>query len=400
MTWQRALFIVREEFGIREIADRFGVVEAAVKFWIGRTRDHVKHGWQPNEQNRRELISWALGLLSGEEPRWVTATMPDGTQRRELMKILPNSGRCPVDGAKMRRRREIIGLTHAELGATIRDALGMAPAKTRCRAYENYEQGVAKQGHPLPYRLLLMADALYCSHPSQIQPDDIREQLAEDRRMREIEDAQEAEKLMRKIEEHTRKVAPTIAEEDLPKVIAPEEVEDLLNACRMSNETGRRNRVMLETMYLAGLRVSEVCALRPEDVRFDGGFPHLHIEWGKGSRRRNVPIGPRLRARLMEWDNRRDPEAATFFHTRKGTPVRCNHLRQTVNRLCECVGLDPKKVSPHTLRHCYATERLESDYTVRDVQQLLGHKSLNSTMIYLHVRNQALVSAVNEDPRL
>jgi integrase len=399
MTWQRALLIVKEHFTVREIAARFGVRENAVWWWIGHTRSHTKHGNPPNEDRRRELVLWALGLLSGEEPRWVTATMPDGTERKELMKILPNTGRCPVDGAKMRRRREILGLTHAELGATIREALGMPPARTRCRVYENYEQGVDRQGHPPPYRMLLMADALYCSNPLQIQPDDISAELEEDRRQREAEDAEEAE-FMRQLEEKSIAVAPTIAEDDLPKVIAPSEVERLLNACKLGVRVERRSRAMLECMYLAGLRVSEVCALRPEDVNFTGGFPHLHVEHGKGNRRRNVPIGPRLRQRLMAWDDERDPDVGTFFHTRPGGPVSTRYMRRVVNRLCERAGLDPMKVSPHTLRHCYATERLESDYTVRDVQQLLGHKSLNTTMVYLHVRNQELVTAVNEDPRL
>ena len=400
MKWQRALEVIHEHgFTWDGVAEHLGVYEGAVDFWLACSRPHTKNKWRPLPETRAAIVDWALALLSGAAPRPITVTLPDGTVREEVVKVLPFSGGCPLDEEKMRRRREALGFTHEQLALRVRNVLRLGPPPpTRDRTYENLERGVV--ANPQPARFLAAADALFCGDPLEIQPDDIREQLEDDRRAYEKEEAT----IVKAIEEIMNR-PPAVAEDDVPKVIAPEEVEAILSACSTSRTSGRRNRAMLEVMYLAGLRVSEACDLVPDDVKIGLGgipvhFPHIHIANGKGGRARNVPCGPRLYKRLHTWARERDPEAEFFFHTGSSKQVMTSYMRQVVDRLCERAGIDPLRVSPHTFRHCYATERIENDYTVREVQQLLGHKSLQSTMVYLHVRNAELVGKVNADANL
>ncbi len=195
--------------------------------------------------------------------------------------------------------------------------------------------------------------------------------------------------------------APRIGDQDdAPKIIEPEEVEALLDACKLGRQVDLRNRAAFEAMYRAGLRVSEVADLRLEDVQIDGDWPHLHVRNGKGGKARNVPVGEKLAAWLARWRDAR-PAAANgiFFTTREGGAVSANYLRQAMKRLAREAGL-PEWLHPHTLRHCYATERLEANYTLREVQALLGHSSMASTQVYLHVRDQQLAERVAGDPEL
>ena len=155
-------------------------------------------------------------------------------------------------------------------------------------------------------------------------------------------------------------------------------------------------------MYLAGLRIAEVCDLRPGDLFLDGEFPHLRVRHGKGDRARNVPVGPTLRRRLVGWAQLRRRDSEWFFHTGKGGRVHETYVRQFIKRLIDRVPDDlgvPYHVSPHTFRHCHAVEALERGHTLREVQALLGHRSVQSTVVYLDARARAMARGDgNHDP--
>ena len=399
MNWRAALDIIHDDGGFsqREMADHLGVHFSALKFWMAWGRN-AKNRHQPTTDRQRTIVAWALDILSGAAPRFLRIDMPDGRVRRELLHVLPISGTCPVAVAVLRRRRQVLGLTHSELGARMRTVLCLPPPTRRERLYENIERRVGP--YPDPMTICALSDALLAGKAFQLQPATIDEDLHS-----EHEDhAAEEDKLMA-YDALLKAHPPAVAAEDVPKIIDPGEAEAVLDANRQTRRIGRRNRAILETAYLAGLRISEILALRPEDVRIGDpdsptDFPHIHVAHGKGDRARNVPCGDRLRTRLQSWARERDPKAATFFHTRTLTPVQASYMRRKVSELCRTVGIDPLRVSPHTFRHCYATERLEAGYTLAEVKDLLGHRSMSSTTLYLHTRSPELFAHVAADPRL
>ena len=170
----------------------------------------------------------------------------------------------------------------------------------------------------------------------------------------------------------------------LPEVLERQEVAKLLSAPNIRCLTGLRNRVALEIMYRAGLRVSEVCNLAPRDIRWRS--MEVVVRHGKGDKDRVVPFSSELLVWLERWRDKRPPEARTFLCTLSGTPVIPRYLQQVAKRCASRAGLDPTHVTPHTLRHCYATELLEEGFTIREVQQILGHANVGTTQIYTHVR--------------
>jgi len=180
----------------------------------------------------------------------------------------------------------------------------------------------------------------------------------------------------------------------LPKIMEREDVKALLAVPNTSCPTGLRNRTALELMYRAGLRVSEVTALKPGDIRWEKG--EASVEHGKGDRDRVVPLDAEAVNWLRLW--RKHPKhpkgAATFFCTLDGGPLSTNYLRDVVKRCARKAGLDPLAVSPHRLRHTYATELLDEGFTIREVQELLGHSSVVTTQVYTHVRPAGLAEKI------
>jgi len=180
----------------------------------------------------------------------------------------------------------------------------------------------------------------------------------------------------------------------LPKVIAREDVRRLLAVPNTSCPTGLRNRAALELMYRAGLRVSEVAGLKAGDIRWETG--EVLVEHGKGDRDRVVPLDAEAVNWLRLW--RKHPKhpkgAATFFCTLRGGPVSTEYLRQVVKRCASKAGLDATQVSPHKLRHSYATELLDEGFTIREVQELLGHSSITTTQLYTHVRPNGIAEKI------
>lgn len=175
----------------------------------------------------------------------------------------------------------------------------------------------------------------------------------------------------------------------LPKIIDKEGVQSMLDQINRKCPTGCRNYAILMVMYRAGLRVGEVCNLTPRDVNLETGT--IYVQQSKGKKDRYVPMDNDIIKACQEW-LKVSPKNDYFFCTLKGGKLDPRYIREMCYRISEKAGVyiqdgaEKKKVSPHKLRHSFATSVL-SDGTcnIRDVQQLLGHSSLNTTMIYTHI---------------
>ena len=174
----------------------------------------------------------------------------------------------------------------------------------------------------------------------------------------------------------------------LPKIISQEEAAALLAVPNVGCPTGLRNRVCLEVMYRAGLRVSEVVKLKPGNIRWKTG--ELEVRNGKGGKDRVVPVDQKTMDWLQRWEDQRPKAGGLFFVTLKGGELSTRYLGQVVDRCADKAGLDRKRVSPHVLRHSYATEKLDAGFTSREVQELLGHANGGTTQIYTHVSPKSL----------
>jgi integrase/recombinase XerD len=182
-------------------------------------------------------------------------------------------------------------------------------------------------------------------------------------------------------------VAPSVWDR-LPNVLGPSAVERLLEAPDPSTPLGRRDRAALETLYATGCRASEVVGLRPRDLDFVRGTARCV---GKGDKERLVPLGSRARAALkvyLEEDRphlvRRHTETEAVFVGRSGRPLSRVGLWRVVKTHARRAGL-PEHVSPHTLRHSFATHMLAGGADLRVVQEMLGHVSIATTQIYTRV---------------
>ncbi len=183
----------------------------------------------------------------------------------------------------------------------------------------------------------------------------------------------------------------------LPQTLRVEEVERLLGAVA-GEGLGLRDRAMLELLYGSGLRVSELTALDVPHCNLDAGFVRC---FGKGSKERVVPLGRQARQALGSYLaaerpllTARRPETAALFVNRRGTRLTRQRVWQVLQR-CRRAGLIDKKVSPHTLRHSFATHLLEGGADLRTVQELLGHVNISTTQRYTHV-DRARLKAIHE----
>ena len=179
----------------------------------------------------------------------------------------------------------------------------------------------------------------------------------------------------------------------LPKVLSRADVEKMLKVPNIKCPTGLRNRAALQLMYQGGLRVSEVTNLSIDDLDLENGY--VYIQQGKNSKDRYIPINDET----AEWCNRWleiRPASDYLFCTLKGDKISERYLREVCYRISEKSGVyvndnhRKKKVNPHILRHTCATELLEEGFNIREVQQVLGHENLNTTMIYTAVRPESL----------
>lgn len=184
-----------------------------------------------------------------------------------------------------------------------------------------------------------------------------------------------------------------MARKRLPIVLEKDEIEALRKALNTRCPTGLRNRAMIEAMYGAGLRVSEVLNLRSGDIRWRDGIVEVHE--GKGARDRNVPVKDETLAWLQAWKEKRPKRARRFFCTLQGRPVAARYVQAMVKRMAHRADLErAQNVTPHTLRHSYATHMLNGGFTIREVQELLGHSNVATTQIYTHVRPGGLLEKI------
>ncbi len=178
----------------------------------------------------------------------------------------------------------------------------------------------------------------------------------------------------------------------LPDTLSDAEVEAMRNACTRS-PTGLRKRAMLEAMTSAGLRVSEVVALMPRDIDWQAGT--IRVNLGKGQRDRVVPVSAETLGWLTAWSFKRgelklNGRHAFFCGIRThGKRLTTRAVHSMISGLAERAGVE-KSVSPHTLRHTFATRALDQGLSIREVQELLGHSDVSTTMIYTHVNPEAL----------
>lgn len=173
----------------------------------------------------------------------------------------------------------------------------------------------------------------------------------------------------------------------LPDVLSVDEIDAMIASIDLSKPEGRRNRAMMETLYGCGLRVSELIALKFSDVDFEHEFA---IVRGKGDKERIVPVSPVAAAEIREWTDDRaaldvKPGCEDYiFISRRGRPLTRVMVFYIVRGLAEAAGIR-KTISPHTLRHSFATHLLEGGANLRAIQQMLGHESIKTTEIYLHL---------------
>ena len=179
----------------------------------------------------------------------------------------------------------------------------------------------------------------------------------------------------------------------LPNCLTEEEVEALLNAPDLSTPSGLRDKAMLETMYSSGLRVSELLALERGQVNLSKGVITV---FGKGAKERKVPIADYAVEYIQEYikqvRNKSEFKSSKYlFLSKKGEPLSRVYFFKQVKKYSELAGIETN-VSPHTLRHSFATHLLNHGAQLRIVQSMLGHTNIATTQIYTHVSSEKLKS--------
>jgi len=186
----------------------------------------------------------------------------------------------------------------------------------------------------------------------------------------------------------------------LPKAITVEQVEALLDAPNNSETLGARDRAILETLYSTGVRVSELVDLNRNDL--DHATQTLHVR-GKGKKERIVPLGSHAMSAIRHYLTLLEPDprfselrrqsafdnSLPLFINKNGGRLSSRSVRRKLDKYLTEVGLDPG-ISPHTLRHSFATHLLDNGADLRSVQELLGHQSLSTTQVYTHLSTSRL----------
>ena len=178
----------------------------------------------------------------------------------------------------------------------------------------------------------------------------------------------------------------------LPDVLSVEEVQQLLDAPDPKTPLGARDAAMLELLYAAGLRVSELINLKQQDINLEAGFVRV---FGKGSKERIVPIGNYARQTITHYTETsrqkllKNSISAWLFVARAGRPMTRQGFWKLLRRYALKSGLK-KKITPHSLRHSFATHLLEGGADLRAVQVMLGHVDISTTQIYTHVAREHL----------
>jgi integrase/recombinase XerD len=184
----------------------------------------------------------------------------------------------------------------------------------------------------------------------------------------------------------------------LPQILSRDEITALMKAPNRAAPTGLRNLCMLTVMHRCGLRVGEVCGLHLRDLKLEERQVHLRSEIAKGGKEAFAYLDDHTAELLRGWITVRRQYAARkphLFTTLKGGPVDRRYVWSMMGRYAKRAGID-RRVHPHMLRHTYATELLREGFNVREVQQLLRHSDIRTTVIYTHIFEADLARKIGE----
>ena len=186
---------------------------------------------------------------------------------------------------------------------------------------------------------------------------------------------------------------------NLPDTLAIEDIDTLINVIDLSKPQGERNRTILETLYSCGLRVTELITLQLSDLFFEEGFIRVI---GKGDKQRFVPINNQTQKYIQFYINNirnhidvKKGFEDTLFLNRRGRQLTRNMIFTIVKDTAVSAGIK-KKISPHTFRHSFATHLLERGADLRAIQQMLGHESITTTEIYMHLDRSHLQNVMEK----
>ena len=180
----------------------------------------------------------------------------------------------------------------------------------------------------------------------------------------------------------------------LPSVLSFEEVDSLLNQPDLTKNSGIRDKAMLEVMYACGLRISELLSIEKKNLSIEKGVIRI---FGKGAKERYVPVSEFAMDYLIKYINEvrnrsKFRDSKYIFINEKGNKLTRQYFWQVIKKYAQEAGII-ENVTPHTLRHCFATHLLENGAELRAVQEMLGHASINTTQIYTHVSSKRIRSA-------
>ena len=185
----------------------------------------------------------------------------------------------------------------------------------------------------------------------------------------------------------------------LPDTLTIKEIDLLISNINISTNEGERNIALIETLYGCGLRVSELISLKISDLFFSEGFIKVT---GKGNKQRLVPISDLNKTVIKSYlDNSRkklkieEKSKDILFLNRRGKKLSRAMIFTIIKRLAKLSNIK-KNISPHTFRHSFATHLLKNGADLKTIQQLLGHQSITTTEIYMHIDNKMLVKAINK----
>ncbi len=192
------------------------------------------------------------------------------------------------------------------------------------------------------------------------------------------------------VDNPTKLVEPLKSWSKLPLVLSIKEIELLIAQPDVSTPLGLRDKALLEIMYASGLRVSELVDLSLTDINTDIGYLRC---LGKGNKERVVPINSQavraINAYLEHGRPLLNPKGNWLFVNYTGDKLTRDGVRRIIQKIAKDAGIE-KKISPHTLRHCFATHLLEGGADLRSLQEMLGHANISTTQIYTHVTSERL----------
>ena len=183
----------------------------------------------------------------------------------------------------------------------------------------------------------------------------------------------------------------------LPSVLSLEEIDELFMQPDLTKPSGIRDRAMLEIMYACGLRVSELLSIEKKNISLETSTIRI---FGKGAKERVVPVSEFALEFLIKYINEvrnysKERNSKYIFLNEDGKPISRQYFWQIIKKYSEKAGIIVN-VTPHTLRHCFATHLLENGADLRAVQEMLGHSKINTTQIYTHVSSKRILSAYDK----